>query len=263
MIEKKSYYTTKLQAGLGLIEETKLLLSIWDSSLDTASLFQSALNSGQFPHISARRLKNIVAECFAPRYLVEDAQPAKILKIHQKKNSPVEFTQLLCLYTCRANSILADFIRQVYWDKYSSGYETLSIEDAKDFVIRAVQDRKMIKPWSETTIKKVSSYLTGCCVDFGLLEKIRKKERRLLSFRLESKISTILAYDLHFSGLGDNAVIEHKDWAIFGLEPQDVRDELKRLSLKNYLMIQSAGDVTRLEWSFNSMEECLDVIAQS
>jgi len=263
VIEEKNYYTSKLGAGLGLIDETKLLLNIWDSSLDTPSLFRSALNSGQFPHVSARRLRNIIAECFAPRYLVKDAQPAKILKNYQNSFSSIEFTQLLCLYTCRANSILADFIRQVYWDRYSSGYEILSNEDAKDFVVKAIHDGKTVKQWSESMIKNVSSYLTGCCADFGLLEKIRKKERRLLSFRLESKISTILAYDLHFSGLGDNAVISHKDWAIYGLEPQDVRDELKRLSLKNYLMIQSAGDVTRLEWKFKSMEECLDVITQS
>lgn len=262
MIEKKNYYTSTLGAGLGLIDETKLLLNIWDSSLDISLLFRTALNSGQFPHISARRLRNIVAECFAPRYLVEDAQPAKILKAYQNSFSSIEFNQLLCLYTCRANSILADFIRQVYWDRYSSGYETLSNEDAKDFVVKAIQDGKTVKQWSESMIKNVSSYLTGCCADFGLLEKIRKKERKILPFRLESKITTILAYDLHFSGMGDNAVIEHKDWAIFGLESQDVRCEFKQLSLKNYLMIQSAGDVTRLEWSFKSMEECLDVIAQ-
>ena len=263
MKEKKDYYTTKLQAGLGLIEETKLLLEIWNSNLDSASLYQSALNSGQFPHVSARRLRNIVAECFSPRYLVQDARAAKILKAHQNLFTPIEFVHLFCLYTCRANSILADFIRQVYWDRYSSGYETLSNEDAKDFVIKAVQDGKTVKPWSESTIRRVSSYLAGCCADFGLLEKGRKRERRILPFRIELKVSAIIAHDLHFSGLGDNAVVEHKDWAIFGLAPQDVRDELKRLSLNNYIMIQSAGDLTRLEWRFKSMEECLDVIAQS
>ncbi len=263
MIEKRNYYTTKLGAGLGLLDETKLLLDIWNPSLNASSLFYSALSSGQFPHVSARRLRNIITECFAPRYLVENAQPAKILKAYQKFFSSVELTQLLCLYTCRANLILADFIYQVYWDRYSSGYDALNNEDAKDFVIRAVQDGKTVKPWSESMIKRVSSYLTGCCADFGLLEKTRKKERRILPFRIELKISAILAHDLHFSGLGDNAIIEHQDWAIFGLDPQDVRDELKRLSLNNYIMIQSAGDVTRLEWRFKSMEECLDVIAQS
>lgn len=262
MIEKKTFYTTKLQAGLGLIDETKLLLNIWDSSLEASSLFQAALTSGHFPNVSARRLKNIVTECFAPRYLVDDALPAKILKDHQNLFSSSEFNQLLCLYTCRANAILADFIRQVYWTRYSSGYETISNENAKDFVVSAVQDGKTVKSWAESTIKKVSSYLTGCCADFGLLERIRKPERRIIPFRLESKVAAILVHDLHFSGVGDNAAIGHKDWAIFGLAPEDVRSELKRLSLKNYLMIQSAGDMTRIEWNFKNMEDLINVIAQ-
>lgn len=262
MIEKKIFYTTKLQAGLGLIDETKLLLNIWNSSLKTSSLFQAVLNSGQFPNVSARRLKNIVTECFAPRYLVDNALPAKLLKEHQNLFSSSEFNQLLYLYTCRANAILADFIRQVYWDRYSSGYEIIRNEDAKDFVVSAVQGGKTLKPWSESTIKRISRYLTGCCADFGLLERIRKSERKILPFRLESKVAAILVHDLHFSGMGDNAIIAHKDWAIFGLEPEDVRSELKRLSLKNYLMIQSAGDMTRIEWNFKNMGDLINVIAQ-
>ncbi|MBF0233950.1 MAG: DUF1819 family protein [Desulfamplus sp.] len=261
-MEEKIYYTTQLSAGLGLTDETKILLNIWEPGLDASALFQAALDSGEFANVSARRLKNIVLECFAPRYLADDALPAKILKNHQALFSSTEFNQLLCLYTCRANLILADFIRQVYWVQYSSGYDTLSNEDAKDFVVRAVEEGKTVKPWSESTIKKVSSYLTGCCSDFALLEKIRKPERKFIPFRLESKVAAILVHDLHFSGVGDNAAIYHKDWGIFGLEPEDVRSELKRLSLKNYLMIQSAGDVTRIGWNFKNMEEFLNVIAQ-
>jgi hypothetical protein len=261
VITKKNNYTTQLSAGLGLIEETKILLNIWDETMGVSALFQAALNSGIFPNISARRLRNMIAECFAPRYLVDDAKPAKILKEHHNSFSSVEFTQLLLLYTCRANSILADFIRQIYWSKYINSYEILTNQDAKDFVVRAVEDGKTVKPWSEGTINKVSSYLTGCCTDFGLLEKIRKPEKRIIPFHLEPKVAALLIHDLHFSGIGDNAAIIHEDWGIFGLEPEDVRTELKSLSLKNYLMIQSAGDVTRIEWNFKNMEEFINVIA--
>ena len=72
-----------------------------------------------------------------------------------------------------------------------------------------------------------------------------------------------LAYKLHFDGLGDNAVINHKAWVLFGLDGFDVREEFKRLAKNGWLIVQSAGDVTRIGWQFKSMEEVIDVITQS
>jgi hypothetical protein len=43
-------------------------------------LHQVALESGRFPTVTARRLRNIVVECFAPRYLVSAGAPAAHLK---------------------------------------------------------------------------------------------------------------------------------------------------------------------------------------
>ena len=73
-------YTTQLQAGLGLIPETRLLLSLWKPGMSSPALYQAVLKSGEFPNVSARRLRNIVRECFAPRYLVADGRPAQYLK---------------------------------------------------------------------------------------------------------------------------------------------------------------------------------------
>ena len=161
-------YTSQLGAGLGLVEETRTLLEIWCPEMDVPSLYQAALNSGRFPNVSARRLKNIVVECFASRYLVDDGAPAKHLKKLEHALTSPELIQLLFLYTCRANRILADFVRQVYWDRYMAGHESISNQDAKAFVIQAMQDGKTRKLWSASMIKNVSSYLTGCCADYGL-----------------------------------------------------------------------------------------------
>jgi hypothetical protein len=109
----------------------------------------------------------------------------------------------------------------------------------------------------------VASYLTGCCADYGLLEKGQKSVRNILPSRLESKVAAYLPYDLHFTGLGDNSVIGHGDWALFGLTRTDVRDELKRLSLKGYVIVQSAGDVSRIGWHYKNMEALTDVLARS
>jgi len=58
-------YTTQLQAGLGPVNETKTLLELWSPGMSANQLHQVALESGRFPTVTARRLRNIVVECFA------------------------------------------------------------------------------------------------------------------------------------------------------------------------------------------------------
>ena len=128
-------------------------------------------------------------------------------------------------------------------------------EEAEAFVIRANQDGKTRISWSESTIRRVSGYLTGCCADFGLLEGGQKRVRKILPFRAEAQVAIFLAYDLHFSGRGDNSVLSDPDWALFGMDRNDVLNELKRQALKGWFIIQSAGDVTRIGWQFQNLEE--------
>ena len=262
MTDTKRFYTTQLGAGLGLIADTRALLELWQPPMDSGALYQVALHSGRFPNVSARRLRNIVMECFAPRYLIHNGRPAVHLKKLEQAFTSQELSQLLFLYTCRAHLILTDFVRQVYWQRYAAGYEAISNKDANAFVAQAVRDGKTQKLWSDNMIDKVASYLTGCCGDYGLLEKGQKSERKILPFRLENRVAAYLAYDLHGAGLGDNSIMVHEDWALFGLDRNDVRDECKRLSLQGYVIIQSAGEVRLIGWHYTSLEEITDVIAQ-
>lgn len=261
-MKKELLYTTKLGAGLGAIEETRTLLELWKPGMSTAQLFRSALVSGIFPNMSARRLRNLISECFAPRYLVINEYPAFILKKLVPFLTLTEFTQLLFLFTCRANLILADFVREVYWPHYSSGHDAISNEDARNFVITAIQQGKTVKPWSENMIERVAGYLTRCCADFGMLEPGIKKVRKIIPYRIEPKVTVFLAYDLHFSGAGDNAVSAHMDWQLFGMEREDVFNELKRLSFKKFFIVQTAGNVIRIGWVYKNWEEVTDALAQ-
>jgi len=254
-------YTTQLQAGAGLIEETHLLLELWQQGMSSSELTQAALRSGRFPNVSARRLRNIVAEAFAPRYLIDDAKPAALLKSLRDPLSRREFEQVLFLYTCRANAILSDYVRDVYWAAYSAGRSQVSNEEARTWVVRANQDGKTAHSWSAETIERVAGYLTRCCADFSLLQGGALKARRILPYWIEPRTAAILAYDLHFAGLGDNAVLVHPDWTLFGLERMDVLEELKRLALKGLLIVQSAGGVTKISWQLSSMEGLIDVLA--
>lgn len=256
------FYNANLQAGLGAITETWALFEIWTPGMCPAALNAAALESGRFPNLSARRLRNFVAECFAPRFLRNGGAVAAQLKALSTVLAKRELDQLLFIATCRANAILADFVRKVYWPAYTAGRERLSKDAAREFVVRANQDGRTKQKWSESTIRRVSSYLIGCCSDFGLLDHETRHERKILPFRIESRVSVVLAYQLHYAGAGDNSVVGDSAWELFGMDWADALNELKRLSLQGFVLVQSAGGVTRIEWRCQNWEELIGVFAK-
>ena len=253
-------YTAQLQAGLGLIEETKVLLELWNPGIDGLELNRIALTSGRFSTVSARRLRNIVVECFQPRYLRNNAQNAILLKTFQSLLSKREFEQLLFVYTAQTSSILSDFITQVYWPAYVANRNILTAKDARDFVSRANADGLTVSKWSDSTVIKVSSYLNGVCADFGLLEHSTGATRRILPYRLEDNCAIILIHQLHFNGFGDNAIVSHSMWKLFGMEREDVINALKHLSLCGVFIVQNAADVVSIGWQYKDFKELANVI---
>ena len=256
-----SQYTTQLQAGLGLVSETKSLLDLWGLGMSPRQLYDAALNSGQFPEITARRLRNIVSECFAPRYLTNGGQPATHLKQLQSNLSNQDLSQFFLLFTCRANSILCDFVRDVYWMKYADGHQEISTDDARTFLERGIDDGKTSKRWSDATVRRVSAYLTGCCADYGMLERGTKSKRRIIPYRILSFTLAYIAYDLHMQGLGDNSILSHEEWGLFGMNREDVIVEFKKLSLTGAIVFQASGDIIRISWKYRDLEELCDVLA--
>ncbi|MBT5654815.1 MAG: DUF1819 family protein [Alphaproteobacteria bacterium] len=258
---KRTHYTTNLAMGLGQIEETKVLLDAWVSPMNGADLFDKVLKHGLLQNLSANRIKNIVTRCFAPRYLAEGGQTARRLKLIREQFTSPEFSQILFYYTSLANMILFDFVIQIYWEKYASGQNVVSRSDAEAFILRAIDDGKTPSRWSEGQVMRTGRYLVGCCGDFGLLGERKVSDWKILRFEVLPKVFAFLAHDLHFKGLGDNAILSHENWRLFGLERDDVLEEMKKLSLKGLVIIQSAGDVVRISWKCRNMEELCDVLA--
>jgi len=255
-------YTATLGAGLGMIDETKTLLEIWKAEESSNELYKKALHSGRFPGVSARRLKNLVGMGFSARMLVDEAYPARFLKTVGSSLPSRSVDQLLLVYTCRANAILADFVQEIYWPAYASGRDTLSNQDARVFVEEANRKGMTSQPWSESTVRRVASYLSGACADFGLLEQTRTGKRKMLAFQLLPETAIALAYDLHFEGMGDNAILVSNDWGLFGLDRSDVLTELKSLAPRGLFIIQTAGDVVRIGWKCRDEGELANAIAE-
>lgn len=250
-------YNTRLGAGLGLIEETRILLELWNDNMTVPDLVSVARESGQFSVVSARRLRNLIAEGFATRYLTGAGAPAKLLKQIVSEDQSTVFRQLCFVFTCRAHRILADFVTAVYWPSYAAGKDMISNEESLVFVRRINNDGLTAAPWSESIQLRVASYITGCCADFGLLEAGMKKVRRLLPFRIDARTVAVLAYERHFSGLSDNAVITDESWGWFGCDRQEVMSELERWARRNLFIIQSGAEFVKIDWTCKTMREVI------
>jgi hypothetical protein len=251
-------YTTKLSAGLGLIEESLALLQLWEPGMSRQELYRRALDSGVFAGISAYRLFNIIRDGFAHRYLIRNGYPAQVLKRLRPCLAQDELVQLFFLYTCRALPVLADFVRQVYWPAYARGDRTLSTSQARAFIDEALAAGKTARSWSPSLIVRTSRYLVGACADFGLLEDGRKTIRRINPYRLLPTVGILLAHDLHFHGLSDGSLVASADWELFGLSRESVREELKQLAPSGAFLVQTAGELIRISWRYSNWEELCD-----
>lgn len=127
-------YTTALAKGQGIIDETMALLDIWQQGMKPNQLANRAIEEGVLGRATAKRVKDLIFEAFAPRYLVDGARPANYLKTLLNAGAlPTSLNQLFLIYTARANFVLHDFISEVYWVKYSAGITSLGKEDALSF----------------------------------------------------------------------------------------------------------------------------------
>jgi hypothetical protein len=251
-------YTTQLQAGLGMISETMELLRLWKPEMIPSRLTEQVIENGLFARATARRARNIVMEMFAPRFMSNGGETAGRLRYLLDHRFPQDaLIQIFFLQTARAQRIFEDFVIEVFWPKYSAGATALSRDDAKRFVWSALDDGKMIKRWSDSTIRRVSGYLLGCCVDFGLLGEGAKSSSPILRYSIRREVALYLAYDLHESGLSDMLIVQHRDWALFGFEPQEVIQQLKLLSQNGHLLVQSSGEIVQISWRYKSISECL------
>ncbi len=86
--------------------------------------------------------------------------------------------------------------------------------------------------------------------------------KQIRPFRILSGTALYLAHEVHFRSFSDNSILELPDWKLFGLVREDIVRELERLAGDGHFILQFAGDLLRITWRYQTMEDCLDAIAR-
>lgn len=262
MSQEEREYNTALCKGQGMLPETLRLLQVWEPGMKAPQLAEKVRREGLMAKATAQRVSDIVNRAFAPRYLGENGQPAGWLQALVRRGVGIErLNQLFLLYTAREHLILYDFIREVYWPRYTANVQFLFREDPVSFIKAAQAAGRIRTRWTEGNNVRIGRYLLAALSDFKLLGEPKGDRRAILPFTPAASTVIYLAHELHFQGVGDGQIITHSDWELFGLAPADVLRELRRLAGPGRFIVQ-VGDIVRISWHCKNMEESLDVVAQ-
>jgi hypothetical protein len=255
-------YNTGLCKGQGMLPETLRLLQLWEPGMSSLQLAEKVRSQGLIPRATSQRVSDIVNRAFAPRYLKSDGQPACWLRELARRGMPVDrLNQLFLLYTAREHLILYDFICEVFWVRYSAGGQFLFRDDSVNFIKAAQATGRIKSRWTEGNNIRIGRYLLSALSDFKMLGEPRGDRRPILSFAPFASSVLYLVHELHFTGVSDSQIVKNSDWELFGLSHADVVGQLRRVAQQGRFIIQT-GDIVRISWGFNTMEDCLDAITE-
>jgi hypothetical protein len=249
-------YNIDLCKGTGLIQETMILLDVFDENISKKDFLNKVIKENYLAKKSDKRIKDIVDIGFYKRYVNNNGNvPAYLSKLKDNYISLNVFRQIFLIYTTRANLILFDFIMDKYWSEINNGTVIFKNNFAKSFLNEIMKHHFEIK-WSESTQNKMSSYLMSALVDFKFIEKNGK----VIPVFINDITANYLIHELHFNGLSDNQIIGADEWKLFGLDQNEVINIVHRISLAGSFLFQYSGDLFKINWKYQSMNELIDGI---
>lgn len=250
-------YTSALLKGTGALDDVMTLLDGWKPGMSGEQLGRVA---SEMLGKRTRQRAADVARVFSQRLLVEEGRPARMLqRLRVHGAAPADLRLLLFVFTARANTILQDYVTEVYWPRYQAGAQALPRAAADAFLHEAEQQGR-IAEWSLSTKVHVAQNLNGTLTDFGLLTATPPGARRFTTPVLSDVVVGALVYEARERGVSDDHLVDLHEWALFGLERYDVVQLLHRLSRRGHLTVQDAGHLVRIYWPYPSLDAALDAL---
>jgi hypothetical protein len=257
-MKSKSVYNIDLCKGTGMIQETLLLLEKYSPDNSKDGFIKEVYDSNILVKSSEKRIKDIIHNVFYKRFVINDNYvPVYLLKLHRCNVGLDQLIQIMLIYIARSNRIFFDFVTDVYWIK-SKENTLVTSNEAKLFINEAIKDGRIALSWSDGTKKRVASYIVATLMDVKFLDK----KYNCIPVFLTDKTANFIAHELHFKGCSDEAIATAEEWKLFGYIRYDVIRHFERLAAQGHFIFQNAGDLIKITWKYNNMEELIDAIGQ-
>lgn len=253
-------YNSDLLKSTGLVQETLVLLNAYVPGQTKEAFSQEVLSADLLGKATQRRVDDIIRSVFFKRYIAPGEEVAGALNVLSANQVGMDvLTQLFFVYTSRANLILQDFVRSVYWLQVRNGQTKIRTSDPVDFIREAIREGRIAKVWAESTIRKVSEHIIACLIDFKLIEK-NKAIRAFLP--LDASVNYLL-HEMHFRGLADNQILRQPDWEALGLSVEEVVRRIERLSIQGHFIAQYSGELLKISWMYSTLTDAARGISRA
>ncbi len=193
-------YNTNLAKGTGFVNETLTLIEFHEEGESKQTFLNRCISQNILNKSTERRTKDIINLVFFDRYWKANNNVINYLKELRINGLSLEaLKSLLFIYTAKANRVLYDFVIEM---NQLNKNKQIAVEDARSFLLRAISDNKA-PSWSDSMLKRVSSYLISCLKDFDLIDS----KGYLKIIFPDQKIINYILHELHFHGKMDGELV--------------------------------------------------------
>ena len=154
-----------------------------------------------------------------------------------------------------SNRLFREISSQVFIKAYFSGRTYFSKDDIIAFLKELLNQNKQLNlNWSENTINTLSTKYLNLMTKLNILEGVRKKSFRHINMSTES-----LVLFLYFAKLYDpkaNNILQNEILPLSFVAPDDIRERLKKLSLKGFFNMNFNGVALNIELTHSYKGVC-------
>jgi hypothetical protein len=253
------HYTSKIIKAGALLGDTKTLLSNWASDDSVQENVERLLRENVFGKASRSRVEDILA-IFKQRYLADESVTRSLVTLAKGRTSTSVLDRILYFFSARADRLMYDVVLELLVPLSQEGVFDVGVPEVQRTLAKWVQQGKSKANWSEPTVIRISQGLLSALRDFGVLAgSVNKK---ISSIFLPIEAFAFIAFFLKQHQPSGAKLIENPDWKLFFLSRDAVERFLFEAHQRELLEYHVAGNVTRLTFPSETLEEYARVLAQ-
>ncbi len=262
MAASSRLYNSRVQKGGALIPEVRALLRVWDPEADTDELVEELTRRNFLGKSTRARMRDVLRRTFVPRYVNGMPSDAwrSLQPLERAGFPPDQMLSLLYYHAARSERLIYDFASEVVYDIYRAGLSEVPVQQALDFIARAVRDGRIDPAWSASVSLKVARGVLAALRDFGILEGRARKCIRPPSLAVPA--FAYIAFCVKHQAASGQGTLCHRDWRLLLLDRGDVERLLVAAHQQDLLWYQAAGSVVRIDFPTDNLVEYAHALAE-